>query len=177
MLGLAQLTISTTLPDIPRRCRMNKKYIVRLSDEERGVCQEIVKRLKGTSEKVKRAQILLKADADGPAWPDAKIAEAFDCRVQTVEDLRKRLVTEGFEAALERKVRATPPTACKLDGEGEAKLIAMRLGKPPAGYGRWSLQLLADELVALEVVDSICPETVRKALKKTVHPGNARVFL
>ena len=146
---------------------MNKKYIVRLSDEERGVCQEIVKRLKGTSEKVKRAMILLKADADGPAWPDAKIAEAFDCRAQTVESLRKRLVTEGFEAAVERKVRATPPTACKLDGEGEAKLIAMRLGKPPAGYGRWSLQLLADELVVLEVVDSICPETVRKTLKKT----------
>jgi hypothetical protein len=146
---------------------MKKKYIVRLSDEERGVCQEIVKRLKGTSEKVKRAQILLKADADGPAWPDSKIAEAFDCRVQTVESLRKRLVTEGFRAAVERKVRAAPPTACKLDGEAEAKLIAMRLGKPPAGYGRWSLQLLADELVALEVVDSICPETVRKALKKT----------
>lgn len=146
---------------------MNKKYIVRLSDEERGVCQEIVKRLKGSSEKVKRAQILLKADADGPAWSDAKIAEAFDCRVQTVETLRKRLVTEGFEAALERKRRATPPTACKLDGEAEAKLIAMRLGKPPAGYGRWSLQLLADELVVLEVVDSICAETVRKTLKKT----------
>lgn len=146
---------------------MNKKYIVRLSDEERGVCQEIVKRLKGSSEKVKRAMILLKADADGPTWPDAKIAEAFDCRVQTVETLRKRLVTEGFEAAVERKVRATPPTACKLDGKGEAKLIAMRLGKPPAGYGRWSLQLLADELVVLEVVDSICPETVRKTLKKT----------
>jgi hypothetical protein len=146
---------------------MNKKYIVRLSDEERVACQEVVKRLKGTSQKVKRAQIMLKADADGPAWPDARIAEAFDRRVQTVEDLRKRLVTEGFEAALERKVRATPPTACKLDGEGEAKLIAMRLGKPPAGYGRWSLQLLADGLVALEVVDSICPETVRKTLKKT----------
>jgi hypothetical protein len=146
---------------------MNKKYIVRLSDEERGVCQEIVKRLKGTSEKVKRAQILLKADADGPAWPDAKIAEAFDCRVQTVESLRKRLVNEGFEVALERKVRATPPTPCKLDGQAEAKLIAMRLGKPPAGYGRWSLQLLADELVVLEVVESICPETVRKTLKKT----------
>ena len=146
---------------------MNKKYIVRLSDEERGVCQGIVKRLKGTSEKVKRAMIPLKADADGPAWPDAKIADAFDCRVQTVESLRKRLVTEGFEAAVERKVRATPPTACKLDGEGEAKLIAMRLGKPPAGYGRWSLQLLADQLVVLEVVDSICPETVRQTLKKT----------
>lgn len=146
---------------------MNKKYIVRLSDAERGVCQEIVKRLKGSSEKVKRAQILLKADADGPGWPDAKIAEAFNCRVQTIENLRKRLVTEGFEFAVERKQRATPPTPPKLDGVGEAKLIAMRLGKPPAGYGRWSLQLLADELVVLEVVDSICAETVRKTLKKT----------
>lgn len=146
---------------------MHKKYIVRLSDEERVVCQDVVKRLKGTSEKVKRAQMLLKADADGPAWIDARIAEAFDCRVQTVESLRKRLVTEGFEAALERKRRETPPTPRKLDGVAEAKLIAMRLGKPPAGYGRWSLQLLADELVVLEVVDSICAETVRKTLKKT----------
>jgi hypothetical protein len=84
-----------------------------------------------------------------------------------VENLRERLVTAGFDAALERKRRATPPTPRKLDGEGEAKLIAMRLGKPPAGYGRWSLQLLADELVAPEVVSSICAETVRKALKKT----------
>ena len=146
---------------------MNKKYVVRLSDEERRVCQEIVKRLKGSSEKVRRAQILLKADADGPAWSDAKIAEAYGCRVQTVENLRKRLVTEGFEAAVERKARVTPPTLPKLDGEGEAKLIALRLGKPPGGYGRWTLQLLADELVALEVVESICPETVRKTLKKT----------
>lgn len=145
---------------------MNKKFIIRLSDEERQVCQEVVKRLKGSSEKVKRAQILLKADADGPAWSDAKIAEAFNCRVQTVEGIRKRLVTEGFQAALERKQRATPPIPYKLDGEGEAKLIALRLGKPPAGYGRWTLQLLADELVVLEVVESICPETVRKTLKK-----------
>jgi transposase len=146
---------------------MNKKFIVRLSDEERGVCQEIVKKLKGSSEKVRRAQILLKADADGPAWPDRRIAEAFDCRVQTIENLRKRLVTEGFERALDRKQRQEPPTPCKLDGEAEAKLIAMRLGKPPAGYGHWTLQLLADELVILEVVDSISHETVRKTLKKT----------
>ena len=146
---------------------MNKKYIVRLSDAERVVCQDVVKRLKGSSEKVKRAQILLKADADVFGWPDAKIAEAFDCRVQTVENLRKRLVMEGFESVLDRKPRTTPPTPCKLDGEREAKLIAMRLGKPPAGYGRWSLQLLADEMVALEVVESICPETIRKTLKKT----------
>jgi Homeodomain-like domain len=147
---------------------MYKKYVVRLSEDERRVCQEVVKKLNGSSQKVRRAQILLKADADGPAWPDAKIAEAFNCRVQTIENLRKRLVTESFELALEGKKREAPPTPPKLDGEGEAKLIALRLGKPPAGYGHWTLQLLADELVALEVVDSISHETVRKALKKTV---------
>jgi hypothetical protein len=146
---------------------MTKKYIVRLADEERGVCQEVVKKLKGTSQKVRRAQILLKVDADGPAWTDARIAEAFQCRVQTIENLRKRVVTESFELALEGKKRQDPPTPPKLDGVGEAKLISMRLGTPPAGYGRWTLQLLADELVALEVVDSICPETVRQTLKKT----------
>ena len=145
---------------------LNKKYIVRLSDEARAVCQDVVKRLKGTSQKVRRAQMLLKADADGPAWPDAKIVDAFGGVVQTVEKLRQRLVTEGFEAALQRKRRETPPTPRQLDGVAETKLIAMRLGPPPAGYGRWSLQLLADEWVVLEVVDSICPETVRKTLKK-----------
>jgi hypothetical protein len=146
---------------------MNKKYIVRLSDQERQSCLEVVKQLKGTSQKVRRAQIFLKADADGPAWTDERIAEAFSCRVQTVENLRKSLVTEGFESALERKKRETPPTPPLLDGAGEAKLIALRLGQPPAGYGRWTLQLLADELVALEVVESISIETVRKTLKKT----------
>jgi transposase len=146
---------------------MIKKYIVRLSDEERAACQEILKNLKGSSQRFRRAQILLKADADGPGWSDVKIAEAFNCRAQTIENLRKRLVTEGFELALDGKKRQEPPTPCKLDGEAEAKLIALRLGKPPAGYGRWTLQLLADELVTLEVVDSISHETVRKALKKT----------
>jgi len=146
---------------------MYKKYVVRLSDEERGVCQEVIKKLKGSSQKARRAQILLKADADGPGWPDGKIAEAYTCRVQTIENVRKRLVTEGFELSLEGKKREAPPTPGKLDGEGEAKLIAMRLGKPPAGYGHWTLQLLADELVALEVVESISHETVRKTLKKT----------
>jgi transposase len=146
---------------------MNKKFIVRLSDEERAVCQEIIKKLKGSSQKFRRAQVLLKADADGPGWSDVKIAEAFNCRVQTIENLRKRLAMEGFELALDRKPRSAPPTACKLDGEAEAKLIAMRLGKPPAGYGHWTLRLLADEMVALEVVDSISHETVRKVLKKT----------
>lgn len=146
---------------------MNKKYVVRLSDEERAVCQEIIKNRKGSSQKFRRAQILLQADADGPGWPDVRIAEAFHCRVQTIENLRKRLVTEGFELALEGKRRREPPTPCKLDGEAEAKLIAMRLGKPPAGYGHWTLRLLADELVALEVVDAISHETVRTVLKKT----------
>jgi Homeodomain-like domain len=145
---------------------MYKKYVVRLSDEERGICQEVIKKLTGSSQKARRAQILLKADADGPGWPDARIADAFGCRVQTIENVRKRLVTEGFERALEGKQRAAPPTPPKLDGAAEAKLIAMRLGKPPAGYGHWTLQLLADELVALEVVESISHETVRKTLKK-----------
>jgi hypothetical protein len=145
---------------------MYKKYVVRLSEEERGVCQDVVKNLKGSSQKARRARILLQADVDGPGWPDAKIAEAYHCRVQTIENVRKRLVTEGFALALEGMKRPEPPTPAKLDGEAEAQLIAMRLGKPPAGYGHWTLQLLADELVALEVVDSISHETVRKTLKK-----------
>ena len=146
---------------------MNKKYIVRLTEQERQKCTEVIKKLKGSSQKVRRAQILLKADADGPSWTDAKIADAFNCRVQTIENLRKRLVTESFELALNGKKRETPPTPPLLDGTQEAKLISMRLGKPPAGYGKWTLQLLADELVALEVVDSISHETVRQTLKKT----------
>lgn len=147
---------------------MNKKYIVRLTDEERAVCEAAIRNEKGRSEKLRRATILLKADIDGPAWKDEKIREAVGCRVQTVECLRRTFVLEGFEAALLRKKRTTPPTPKLLDGTGEAKLIAMRLGKPPAGYGRWTLRLLADQLVELEVVDSISPETVRQTLKKTV---------
>ena len=112
---------------------MNKKYIVRLSDEERGVCQEIIKKLKGSSQKVRRAQILLKADADGPAWTDAKIAEAFDCRVQTIENVRKRLVTEGFELALEGKKRQEPPTPPKLDGEARSEVDRHAVGQAAGG--------------------------------------------
>ena len=145
---------------------MHKKYIVRLTEAERQTLEEVIKKLKGTSQKVRRAHILLKADADGPAWTDARIAEAFDCRVQTIENLRKRLVTESFELALSGKKRQTPPTEPLLDGRGEAKLISMRLGKPPAGYGRWTLRLLAEELVTLEIVESISYETVRRTLKK-----------
>lgn len=147
---------------------MHKKYIVRLNETERQTLNEVVKKLKGTSQKVRRAQILLKTDADGPAWTDTKIAEAFNCRVQTIEKLRKRLVTEGFELALNGKKRHTPPIEPLLDGRGQAQLLALRLGKPPEGYGKWTLQLLADELVALGIVESISYETVRRTLKKTV---------
>ena len=145
---------------------MNKKYIVRLSDAERRACDNVVKKSKGSSQKARRAQILLKSDADGPAWTDEKISEAFGCRAQTVENVRRRFVTESFESALEGQKRDTPPTPPILDGEAEAKVIAMRLGKPPAGYGRWTLRLLAEQVVELEIVESISHETIRTTLKK-----------
>jgi len=147
---------------------MQKKYIVRLTEEERETCRLTVKKLKGTSQKVRRAQILLKADADGPGWTDKQIAEAFSCRTKTVENVRQRFVQEGFEATLEGKKRQTPPTEKLLDGEQEAKIIATRLGPPPKGYANWTLRLLARKVVELEIVESISHETVRQTLKKTV---------
>lgn len=144
-----------------------KKYIVRLSKKERQQLTETVKSLKGSSQKARRARILLKADVNGPGWTDAKITEAFGCRVQTVENLRKRLITEGFAIALHGKPREKPPVAKKLDGKAEAKLIATRLGKPPKGFANWSLRLLAERVVELGLADSISHETVRKTLKKT----------
>jgi len=145
---------------------MKKKYIVELTEDERSTLRAVVKKLKGTSQKVKRASILLKADACGPGWTDARIAEALDCRTKTVENVRQAFVLEGFERALVRKKRATSPTPKLLDGAAEAKLIAMRLGKPPVGFGHWTLRLLADQMVELEIVESISPETVRQTLKK-----------
>ena len=146
---------------------MNKKYIMRLTDEERAICEATIRKETGRSEKLRRAAILLKADADGPAWEDAKISEAVGCRTRTVENVRKAFVLEGFEGALVRKKRATSPTPKLLDGVGEAKLIALRSGKPPVGFGHWTLRLLADQMVELEMVESISPETVRQTLKKT----------
>jgi hypothetical protein len=146
---------------------MKKKYIVRLSKKEREELLEIAKKLKGSSQKVKRAQILLKADVRGPKWTDQRIAEAFSCRVQTVECLRKRLVTEGFAVALHGKQRDTPPRQKCLDGKQEAKVIALRLGRPPKGYSNWSLRLLAEYVVELGLVESISYETIRQTLKKT----------
>ncbi len=146
---------------------MEKKYIVRLTDEERLTLRSVVKKLSGSSQKVRRAQILLKADADGPNWTDKRIAEAFSCRTKTVENLRQRLVTEGFDVVLNGKKRETPPRDNRLDGEQEAKVIALRLGTPPKGFTNWSLRLLAEKVVELEIVDSVCHETVRQTLKKT----------
>jgi Homeodomain-like domain len=111
--------------------------------------------------------ILLKAERDGRGWKNEKISEAVGCRIRTVENVRREFVHGGFEAALVRKRRTTSLTPKLLDGAAEAKLIALQLGKPPAGYGHWTLWLLADRLVELAVVDSISPETVRQTLKKT----------
>ena len=145
---------------------MLKKYIVRLTDAERATLAEVVKKLKGSAQRVRRAQILLKADADGPAWTDAQIADAFGCRTKTVENVRARLVTAGFGVTLHGQPRSTPRPQ-RLDGHQEAQVIALRLGPPPAGFANWSLRLLAEKVVALEIVDAISHETVRQTLKKT----------
>ncbi len=145
---------------------MQKKYIVRLTSDERHQLQTVIKKLKGSSQKVRRAQILLKADADGPNWTDQEIADAFDCRIKTVENIRRRLVEQGFEVALNGVKRRRPPTDKLLNGEQEAQVIALRLGAPPAGYANWSLRLLARKVVELGLVDTVSHETVRQTLKK-----------
>ena len=146
---------------------MQKKYIVRLSKQERNTLREVVKKLKGSGQKVRRAQVLLKADADGPGWNDSRIAEAFGCQRQTVETIRQRFVETGFQETLEGKKRVHPPTEKLLDGEQEAKIIATRLGPPPKGYANWTLRLLARKVVELEIVEAVSYETVRRTLKKT----------
>jgi len=145
---------------------MQKRYVVRLTDQERDELQGVVKKLKGTGQKVRRAQVLLKADADGPNWTDERIAEAFSCRTRTVEKIRQRLVERGFEETLHRVERAQPPVEKLLTGEQEARIIATRLGPPPKGYANWSLRLLARKVVELQIVDSVSYETVRRTLKK-----------
>jgi Homeodomain-like domain len=146
---------------------VQKKYIVRLTEEERRELQDVIAKLRGGSQKARRARVLLQADADGPAWTDARIAEAFACRRQTVENLRLRLVESGFRETLDGKRRAEPPTEKLLDGKQEAKLIALRLGPPPRGYAQWTLRLLARKVVELEVAEAVSYETVRRTLKKT----------
>jgi hypothetical protein len=146
---------------------MQKKYIIRLTDQERDELAAVIKKLKGSSQKVRRAQILLKADADGACWTDQQIADAFGCRRQTVEELRRRVVELGFQVALNGKQRAHPPVEKLLDGKQEAEIIALRLGSPPPGYAHWSLRLLARKVVELEIVDAVSRETIRRTLKKT----------
>ena len=132
------------------------------------------KKLKGTSQKVRRAQILLKADADGPNWTDQQIAEAYSCRTKTVENVRQRLVERGFEETLNGKKRATTPTEKLLDGEQEARIIATRLGPPPKGYANWTLRLLVFDPSAREVhlrtAGCVCPRVAvdpsRRGLKR-----------
>jgi hypothetical protein len=145
---------------------MNKKYIVRLTDVEREQLTALTRKGKAAASKIRHAHILLQADTNGPAWTDTKIAESLSVSVNTVLGVRQRLVEQGLEAALNRKPQQHPSRTPRLDGEGEARLIALRCGEPPAGHARWTLRLLADQAVALDMVEAISYETVRQTLKK-----------
>lgn len=146
-----------------------KKYIVRLSGEERKSLKTLVSSGKGPARMFTRARVLLKADVGegGPGWPDEKIAEALDVTVQTIERVRKQLVEEGLEAVLSRRKYIQKVSRKKLDGDAEAHLIALACSETPEGYTRWSLRLLADRMVELGYVESISHEAVRRVLKKT----------
>ena len=147
----------------------HKRYLVTLTPEEREQLAGLLSAGRRSALTLARARILLKADqADGgPAWPDDRIAEALDCGVRTVERVRQRFVERGLEVALGRKPQDRPSRERKLDGRAEARLIALACSEPPDGRAAWTLQLLADRLVELRVVDSVCDETVRRVLKKT----------
>lgn len=146
---------------------MVRKYVVRLSSEEREALELLVKKGKTQAYRIKHANILLAVDADGPDWSDEEAAEAFGCHVNTVANVRQRFVEQGLEAALDRKKQKSPSRERILDGEKEARLIALACSAPPEGRSKWTLQLLADKLVALKVVDSVSDQTVRRTLKKT----------
>ena len=148
---------------------MNKKYIVRLTEGERAALGQLVSKGKAAARKRTHAQVLLKADAgeDGPAWTDEQIVEAFELGASTVQSIRKRFVEEGLDAAIERKKQYRLSRQRVLDGEKEAKLVAVCCSKAPSGRTRWTLRMLGDELVRLEIVDSISHETIRQTLKKT----------
>ena len=145
-----------------------KKYIVTLAAEERQALHDLIAAGKASALKLAHARILLKADAadGGPAWTDDRIAEAVEVGVATVERVRRRFVEQGPEAALVRKRQDRPSRQRALDGRAEAKLIALACSKPPDGRKAWTMRLLADKLVELEVVPAISDETVRRSLKK-----------
>lgn len=147
------------------------KYVVRLTEEERQTLRQLVAGPRVARDKALRARMLLKADVDGPGWGDGQIADAFDVGASTIHRLRQQLVEDGLAAALHRHPpRGTKPR--KLDGAQEAHLVAIACSQAPGGRTSWTLRLLADKLVELALVDSICPETVRKTLKKmTSSPG------
>ena len=147
----------------------NKKYNIRLSADERQMLDKLARSGRAAARKITRARVLLKADAGegGPGWTDERIAEALEVGVRMIENVRRRCVEEGPEAAACGRAWPDRPAQQKLDGAGEARLVAVACSKPPAGRGRWTMQLLADELVTLEVTDSISDETVRRTLKKT----------
>jgi len=145
---------------------MEKKHVVRLTKRQREVAQKVVDQLDGSSRMVKRAQILLKADERSDAWTDQQIADAFGCTTKTVENVRQRHCTSGFEVAMNGKQRQNPPRERKFDGEAEAAVIALRLGDPPSGYASWTLALLQEQVIALSIVDSVSKETIRTTLKK-----------
>jgi len=146
---------------------MGKKYVVRLTADDRRALKDVCTKGVAPALTLRHAQILLKADQSegAPAWPDARICEAFEVERDTVERLRKQYVEAGRAAALVRK--RPPPRQRKLDGEAEAHLIATACSAPPAGHTRWTLRLLAGKLVELEQVDTVSHETVRQILKKT----------
>jgi transposase len=147
----------------------HKRYLVTLTADERQHLRKLVSAGKRSARTLTRARILLQADqaGGGPAWEDARIAEALGCGHRTVERVRQRFVEEGLDAALTHKPQERPSRERKLDGAAEARLIALACSKPPTGRARWTLKLLADKLVELEVVESVSDETVRRTLKKT----------
>jgi transposase len=146
-----------------------KKYIVTLTDEERQSLHELLSAGKAAAQKLAHARILLKAEAapDGPAWPDEQIAEALEMGLSTIARVRQRFVEQGLDAALGRKPQDRPSRPRKLDGAAEARLIALACSPPPPGRADWTMRLLADRLVELEVIDTVSHETVRQVLKKT----------
>ena len=146
---------------------MRKKlHEVFLTGEQRAACERVATKCEGSPERVRRAWMLLRSDGNGEAWPDARIAEAYGCSAQTVGRVRRRFAEQGFEAALERTRQSrTRPKA--LDGEQEARVVALRLGPPPAGRARWTLRLLAHKAVELGIVEQVSHETVRRTVKKT----------
>lgn len=146
-----------------------KKYVVRLSADERARLEAMLRKGKHPAGRLLKARILLKADASdaGDDWSDGQIVEAFDTSVSMVYRVRKQLVEEGFDAVLTRKKRLLPPVAPIFDGEAEARLIALSCGEPPAGHARWSLRLLEQKVVELNIVPAASDSTIGRVLKKT----------